>query len=589
MIKTKIVCTIGPSCNDYETIVALMKAGMNVARINFSHGTHEQHAQVIKNLKKARQDLHQPLAILLDTKGPEIRLGHLNDPISIHPGSVLTLYREDCPKEDSLIVDQLTINPSHIVDEIQVGETILIDDGYVEAKVIGKNIQSITIEILHGSVISSKKSINVPHSHVTLEDITEKDIEDIRFGCKHHVDIIAASFVRSVSQLLKMKEILKEEDQSDTLLFAKIENRQGVDHFDSILQVSDGIMIARGDLGVEIPLEQVPKLQKMMIRKSYLAGKCCITATQMLESMIKNPRPTRAEVSDIANAIYDSTSAVMLSGETAIGKFPVKSVNILNSIIQATENDFNYRAFFDQHNYLIFHDVPSSVTLAAVKIAFATEAKAIFCLTHSGKTARLISRLRPQIPIIALTPSPKTFHELGIIWGVIPVLWHACASVQEAFNKLSSFALEKGLVSSGDSIVITAGSPFGVSGTTNMVLAQSIGDVLIRGKSGYGNRVYGNALPLHSPDIKNIHQAKDRILVLCQCDESYLPWIRECSGFIVENSTEDIASEQYALKISQELNKPCLTRADLAFHVVREGQLLTIDPSGLLVYRGVVI
>ena len=584
MIKTKIVCTIGPSCSDYDSIISLMKAGMNVARINFSHGSNEQHAQVIQSLKKARQYLQQPLAILLDTKGPEIRLGDLSSPLEIHPGMILQLHKENDSHKDNI-----TITPSHIIDEVQVGETILIDDGYVEAKVINKEPNSIAIEILHGSVISSKKAINVPNSTVTLEDVTEKDIEDIRFGCRHRVDIIAASFVRSVSQLLKMKEILKEEDQADTLLFAKIENRQGVEHFDSILQVADGIMIARGDLGVEIPLEEVPKLQKMMIRKSYLAGKCCITATQMLESMIKNPRPTRAEVSDIANAIYDSTSAVMLSGETAIGKFPIKSVEIINSIILATERDFNYRAFFDQHNYLIFHDVPSSVTLAAVKIAFATEAKAIFCLTHSGKTARLISRLRPEIPIIALTPSSKTYHELAINWGVIPLLWHACASVQEAFNKLSSFALEKGLVSSGDSVVITAGSPFGVSGTTNMVLAQSIGDVLIRGKSGYGSRVYGNALPLHDPEQPNKHIAKDRILIICRCDASYLPWIKESAGFIVENSTADSESEQYALKISQELNKPCLTRADLAFHVVREGQLLTIDPSKLLVYRGVVI
>jgi pyruvate kinase len=348
-------------------------------------------------------------------------------------------------------------------------------------------------------------------------------------------------------------------------------------------------MIARGDLGVEMPLSHVPRLQKMMIRKSYLAGKPVVTATQMLESMIQNPRPTRAETSDVANAIYDSTSAVMLSGETAIGRYPIETVHVMRSIIEEAEIDFNYRAFFDQHAPLVYHDVPSAVTLATVKTAYSSNATAIFAFTRGGSTARLLSRLRPKMPIIALTSQKKSFHQLAFNWGVIPFYYPNCQTVREGFDKISTFALENQLVSYGDLVVVTAGTPFGVSGTTNMMIVENIGEVLVRGHSGYGSRIHGNVTIVLTPETKEHYAVKDQLLVIAKCDESYLPLIQESAGIILQNHINDIVSEKYAKKIALNLGKPILLRADEACRILKEGQLVTLDPEKALIYKGVVL
>lgn len=372
--RTKIVCTIGPAVSSYEKMLQLIDAGMNVARLNFSHGTHEEHLVNINNLKKARAEKGVPLAIMLDTHGPKMRVGKLSsDPLSLKAGDRLNI-----PKD-------IQVEPPEIFDILSVGTKVLFDDGYITSQVVEKGSHGVIVEILNPGILKSGKGVNIPGAQIPLPALTEGDLQDLKFGCKHDVDFIAASFIRSAHHVLTIKELLAMEGKSGILVIAKIESTQGVENFDSIVQVADGIMVARGDLGVEVDLALVPKLQKMMIRKALQACKPVITATQMLESMIENPRPTRAEVSDVANAIYDSTSCVMLSGETAVGKYAVETVRRMKSIVFEAEGDFNYHRFFESHSQRDYHDVSSAVSLAAVKTAYSAHSKTIFALSTTGQ------------------------------------------------------------------------------------------------------------------------------------------------------------------------------------------------------------
>jgi pyruvate kinase len=586
MIKTKIICTIGPAVNSVDMMIKLIQAGMNVARLNFSHGTHAEHLISIRQLKEAREHLKKPLAIMLDTKGPEIRLGKVKEgQVSLQAGQRWTLLKKNELGDEN----RVSILPPQVLDKLEDGTVVLFDDGYVSSHIVEVHSEEVIVQIHNSGIIRSGKGVNIPNTSLNLPAVTAKDIEDIRFGCEQDIDLIAASFVRSAEHVLTIKKLLTEEKKSDILVVAKIENSEGVQNFDSIVQAADGIMIARGDLGVEVPLSHVPRLQKMMIRKSYLAGKPVVTATQMLESMINNPRPTRAETSDVANAIYDSSSAVMLSGETAIGRYPIETVNVMKSIVKEAEDDFNYRAFFDQHAPLVYHDVPSAVTLATVKTAYSSNAKAIFAFTRGGSTARLLSRLRPPMPIIAMTENEKIFHQMAFNWGVIPYKSSVCKSIDEGFERISHFALENHFVSYGDLVVMTAGTPFGISGTTNMMIVESIGDVLVRGHVGYGSRIHGNVAIVLSPESKKPYAVKDQLIVIAQCDESYLPLIHEAGGIILQNHINDVVSEKYAKKIALSLGKPILLRADAACRILKEGQLVTLDPEKALVYKGVVL
>jgi pyruvate kinase len=476
MSRTKIVCTIGPSVNSVEKMIALMEAGMNVARLNFSHGTHEQHAETIRFLKEARRRLNLPLAIVLDTKGPEIRVGKIQGgQVVLIPGHQLMLVGDGREGNER----QIPINPASVFDTIVPGMRLLFDDGYIAAHVIEVLPgEGLLVQIDDGGILKSGKGVNVPGAQLNLPAVTAKDIEDIKFGCEQDIDIIAASFVRSAEHVLEIRKLLQDQGKTEVLIFAKIENSEGIQNFDQILEVVDGIMIARGDLGVELPLSEVPILQKMMIRKCILAGKPSVTATQMLESMIYNPRPTRAEASDVANAIYDSTSAVMLSGETAVGKYPIETVKMMKSIIREAEKDFGYREFFYQYANRFSHDVPSAVTLATVNTAYSANAKAIFACTSYGTTARLLSRLRPEMPIIAMTPKEKSYHQLSLNWGVIPFFYEEVKTVDDAFEIMKNFAMERKLVSVGDIAVVTAGTPFGQPGTTNMMIVERIEDMI---------------------------------------------------------------------------------------------------------------
>lgn len=584
--RTKIICTIGPSCSDLESIMALCKAGMNVARLNFSHGTHDEHLEHIQNLKTARKELRQPLAIMLDTKGPEIRVGAIKkEGIALRAHQHLELVAEDIEGDEQ----RISVRPPFVLNHLQVGTRILFDNGYISSHVIKVEKNSVIVELDNSGILTSSKGVNIPNVDLPLPAVTEKDIADIRFGCSQDVDIIAASFVRSVEHVVAIKNLLLEERKSNILVIAKIENSEGVHNFDSIVQIADGIMIARGDLGVEMPISEVPRLQKNMIRKSYIAGKPSVTATQMLESMIYNPRPTRAEVSDVANAIYDSTSAVMLSGETAIGKYPLEVVKVMQSIIQEAEADFNYRDFFDTHARFTYHDVPSAVTLATVKTAYSSKAKAIFAFTKGGSTARLLSRLRPVMPIIAMTPNEKCYHQMAFNWGVVPHLEGHGSNVIEAFDKISLFSLNEGFVDKGDLVVVTAGSPFGISGTTNMMIVESIGEVLVRGQYGLGQTIYGNVSIVLSPEQAQPYSVRGQLLVITKCDKSFLPLLRECAGIILQNLVSDSDSENYLLDIAKSLNKPVLVRADAASLTLKEGMLVTLDPQKSIVYKGVVL
>ncbi|MCE5295001.1 MAG: pyruvate kinase [Chlamydiales bacterium] len=471
MTRTKIICTIGPAVDSIDKILQLIDAGMDVARLNFSHGTHQEHLTRIQLIKEARAKAKKPVAIMLDTKGPEIRLGKVpKEGIEVQPGQKLWLV-----KDASIgTTERIPVLPAFVLEKLEVGTHLLIDNGYIQANIVDTSADGVQIEFLNHGVILSSKGVNIPNVELNLPALTEKDEEDIRFGCEQDIDLIAASFVRCAPHVTAIRNLVKDAKKPEILIIAKIENNEGVHNFDSILAEADGIMIARGDLGVEVPLSQVPVLQKMMIRKCYLMGKPSLTATQMLESMITNPRPTRAEASDVANAIYDGTTAVMLSGETAVGKYPIDTVKIMKSIINAAEQDFNYVEFFEQHTKIQHMDVPAAVTLASVKTAYTLGAKAIFAFTHGGTTARLISRLRPKMPIIALTSVQKTYQQLALNWGVIPVFCNEHDDVEQAFKEASAYALQHHHVSYGDVVVMTSGSPFWVSGTTNTIRVEVI-------------------------------------------------------------------------------------------------------------------
>ena len=581
--RTKIICTIGPACNSYEKILQLIDAGMNVARLNFSHGTQEEHKRVIGLLKKAREEKKIPLGIMLDTKGPEIRVGEIaKDQVSLQKGQNLMLVKEAVVGDAT----RIQVTPAIVMDALELGAKVLFDDGYIISHVVAKNDQGVVVEIENPGILKTQKGVNVPGIDIDLPAMTAQDIDDITFGCEQDVDIIAASFIRSSEHILEIKHLLAKKGKSDIIVIAKIENSLGVRNFDSIIQAADGIMVARGDLGVELPLKQIPKLQKMMIRKCYQAAKPVVTATQMLESMINNPRPTRAEVSDVANAIYDSTSAVMLSGETAMGKYPIEAVQMMQSIVQETEKDFNYRDFFLHGSQTDYNDVSTSVSLATVKTCYSANAQAIFVFTSRGFTSRLVSRFRPEMPILALTPIVKVYHQLAMNWGVVPVDPVPAKNVQEALGIVSCFAMKRGLVRYGDLVVITAGSPFGISGTTNMMLVESIGDVLVRGHPHRGKRMEGKIALVRSPEESKQERVLGKIVVISRCDDTYLPVLQHAVGIILQNHPDDVDSQKYAAQVAKMLEIPLLVRADGAMTLLQDEMLVTLDPQKGIVYKG---
>ncbi|MCY9515323.1 pyruvate kinase [Paenibacillus apiarius] len=472
MRKTKIVCTIGPSSESLENTKKLIMAGMNVARLNFSHGDFDEHGNRIKNIRQACKDLNKTVAILLDTKGPEIRTGKLAvEPIDLVQDEFVTLTTEEILGDK----DRISVTYKELPQDVEAGSTILIDDGLIGLTVVDIQGTEIKCKIVNGGTIKSRKGVNVPGVKISLPGITEKDANDIIFGIEQGVDFIAASFVRKASDVMEIRNLLDKHNAKHIQIISKIENQEGVDNLDEILEASDGLMVARGDLGVEIPAEEVPLVQKRMIEKCNLVGKPVITATQMLDSMQRNPRPTRAEASDVANAIFDGTDAIMLSGETAAGKYPVESVLTMSRIAEKAESALEYREILIKQSLKQQMTVTDAISQAVANTALDLNAKAIISSTQTGYTARMVSKYRPKAPIIAATPSEQVMRGLSLTWGVVPVKVEQASSTDEMFDVAVCGGVNTGIVSEGDLVVITAGVPTSCAGSTNLVKVSQIG------------------------------------------------------------------------------------------------------------------
>ncbi len=471
MRKTKIVCTLGPSTENEDVLKQMMIEGMNVARCNFSHGTYDDHKRRMDMVKKLRKEVGEPVAILLDTKGPEVRVRNFKEgKVALEEGQLFTLTADDVEGTKDIV----SVTYNRLYEDLEVGMRVLIDDGLIEMKVEKVDKNNIVCRVINGGVVSNHKGVNVPEVDLSMPYISDKDREDILFGIEQDVDFIAASFVQKKEDILQLRKLLEKNGGEDIRIISKIENAQGVANIDDIIEVSDGIMVARGDMGVEIPYEEVPVIQKKIIKKVYRAGKQVITATQMLESMIKNPRPTRAETTDIANAVYDGTSAIMLSGETAAGAYPVEAVKTMVRIAERTEQDVDYCKRFFQYERNANPDITDAICHATCTTALDLNARAIVTVTKSGRSARMISRYRPNSDIISCATTEKVCRQLSLTWGVVPVLIKEEKEVFNLFDKAIQAAMKMKLLEKGDLTVITSGVPIGVSGTTNMMKVQIV-------------------------------------------------------------------------------------------------------------------
>lgn len=579
MRKTKIVCTIGPASENPKILEKLMQSGMNVARLNFSHGTHEEHKTRIENIKRTRDKLGKHIPIMLDTKGPEVRLGTFKKGSEeIFSGQKFILTTRDV-KGDNTIVE---ISYKALPEEVKIGTRILIADGLIELTVIDKNDTDVICQVVNGGIISDRKNVNVPGATSKLPAITQKDISDINFGIDNDIDFIAASFIRKVSDVLEIRKLLEQRKAYNIQIIAKIENQEGVDNCDEILKVSDGIMVARGDLGVEIPTEDMPLVQKLLISKANALGKPVITATQMLESMIRNPRPTRAEVTDIANAILDGTDAVMLSGETAAGKYPVEAVSTMAAVAERTEKALDYRKKMQKEDTEDTVTVTNAISFASCAAATDLGASAIITPTQSGSTARMVSKYRPKAPIVAATPNKKVSRELNLSFGVYPVIVEPTDSTDEMIQHSVDRALEAGLIGSGDLVVITAGIPVGVAGTTNLIKVHVVGDIIGKG-TGIGNRAATGKVCI----IENIDKDKGKleegdILVAEATDLDMIPLMMKAAAFIVEEG----GLTSHAAIVALELGKPVIVGVQNALRDFKDGQIVTVDGSRGLIYSG---
>lgn len=578
--RTKIICTLGPSTDNEAVMRALIEEGMNVARFNFSHGPHDEQMGRLKMLRKLRKELGKYVAALLDTKGPEIRLVEFEKgKTELKTGQTFTLTTDDIPGTD----ERVSITYKNLADDVKPGDHILIDDGLVglevvEIKLVAKpvntkvNARDIVCKVLNDGVISNKKGVNVPNVDLTMPFISEKDYGDICFAVENDYDFIAASFVRTAEDVMEIRKILAEKGGEDIKIISKIENMQGVRNIDDIIRVSDGIMVARGDMGVEIPLEDVPVMQKMIIKKACEAGKIVITATQMLDSMMKHPRPTRAESTDVANAIYDGTSAIMLSGETAAGMYPIEAVKTMVRIATRTEQDINYLQRFRQRRTMCNPDVTNAISHATCTMAGDLSAAAIVTVTKSGRTARMISKYRPNCTIIGECLTEKVCRQLNLEWGVEPVLITEEQDASQLFEKAVDVAEMAGFVSKGELVVLTGGVPLGVSGTTNLIKVQVAGHILVTGKGLNGKKISGNLCVCHSnEDLKSFKDGD--IIVAADTTNEMMAQMRQASALIVEAE----GANCHAAIAGLSLDIPVLIAAKNALNVLKTSAYVEVD------------
>ena len=575
--KTKIVCTLGPASESEEVLTQLVENGLNVCRFNFSHGSHEEHKGRFDMAKKVREKLNKPVAILLDTKGPEIRTGNFADPeVLLEEGQKFTITMEDVMGTKEI----MTVSYKGLAEDVKPGDVILIDDGLVGLRVQEINGGEINCTVENSGIVKNHKGVNVPGVSINLPALTPKDVSDIEFGIEQGIDFIAASFVRKASDVLAIREILERNNATNIQIISKIENQEGVDNLDEILKVSDGIMVARGDLGVEIPTEEMPIVQKMMIKKCNELAKPVITATQMLDSMIRNPRPTRAEVTDVANAIYDGTDAIMLSGETAAGKYPVEAVKMMATIAKRTEETLDYTQLL-QENAKNNNTVTDAISHATCSTAVDLNASAIISSTSSGYTARMVSKFRPKSPIIATTQDDRVMRQVSLSWGVYPVKCEQAGNTDEVIENSIEAAKSAGYIGNGELVVITAGVPVGVSGTTNLIKVHVTSEELVKG-IGVGNQtVEGKVRILKGGEACENFNAGD-VLVTSMTDIEMNPAIEKAAAII----TEEGGMTSHAAIVGLNLDKPVVLSATGIINSLEDGEVVTVDAARGVVYRG---
>lgn len=567
--KTKIVCTMGPNLFEKHLIAPLMKAGMNVARFNFSHGTYETHQHYYDEVCRIRDELGLPVATMLDTKGPEIRVRSFkNGRVTLQNGQLFTLTTDEVEGDE----ERVSITYKELPQDIAVGSSILIDDGLIGMQVERIDGADIVCRVLNGGVVSSNKGVNIPNAHLSMPFISEKDHQDILFAIKNGYDFIAASFTRCADDIMQIRHILQENNCHTINIIAKIENMEGVENIDEILRVVDGVMVARGDLGVEVPLEDVPSLQKKLIQRGIAAGKPVITATQMLDSMIKNPRPTRAEATDVANAIYDGTSAIMLSGESAVGAYPVEAVETMVRIALRAEADMDYIRRFSRDTSAST-DVTNAISHATVTSAHDLNASAIITVTKSGSTARILSRYRPACVIVGCTTEKHVWRQLALSWGTVPLMIAEESNTDDLFEHAVDAAVQNGLVHDGELVVLTAGVPLGISGTTNLMKVHVVGHLLSRGLGLHGGKVVAPLCVIRNleKDAKNFNTGD--VIVCHQTTREMFSMLRKSSAIVLEDDNP----EGHGAIAGMSLDIPVIIGAKNATNILKSGAVVTVD------------
>ena len=567
--KTKIVCTMGPNLFEKHLIAPLMKAGMNVARFNFSHGTYETHQHYYDEVCRIRDELGLPVATMLDTKGPEIRVRSFkNGRVTLQNGQLFTLTTAEVEGDE----ERVSITYKELPQDIAVGSSILIDDGLIGMQVERIDGADIVCRVLNGGVVSNNKGVNIPNAHLSMPFISEKDHQDILFAIKNGYDFIAASFTRCADDIMQIRHILQENNCHTINIIAKIENMEGVENIDEILRVVDGVMVARGDLGVEVPLEDVPSLQKKLIQRGIAAGKPVITATQMLDSMIKNPRPTRAEATDVANAIYDGTSAIMLSGESAVGAYPVEAVETMVRIALRAEADMDYIRRFSRDTSAST-DVTNAISHATVTSAHDLNASAIITVTKSGSTARILSRYRPACVIVGCTTEKHVWRQLALSWGTVPLMIAEESNTDDLFEHAVDAAVQNGLVHDGELVVLTAGVPLGISGTTNLMKVHVVGHLLSRGQGLHGGKVIAPLCVIRNleKDAKDFNTGD--VIVCHQTTREMFSMLRKSSAIVLEDDNP----EGHGAIAGMSLDIPVIIGAKNATNILKSGAVVTVD------------
>lgn len=576
--KTKIVATIGPASEQLDVLTRLIEAGVDVCRLNFSHGTHEEHRQRIEHIREAGRRVGKDVAIMVDLRGPEIRIGTFEDgKVELREGDLFTLTTEPCTGNRK----RVWVQYPGIVDDVAEGGYLLLDDGNLTFQAVEVTSTEVRCRVIVGGTLSDRKKVNLPGTKVSLPALSDKDIADIRFAVEMDVDFVAGSFIRKAQDVLEIRRVIEEAGGHQQII-SKVESQEGFDNLEAILQVSDGLMVARGDLGVEVPTEEVPLMQKRMIERANAMGKPVITATQMLESMVTRPRPTRAEASDVANAIMDGTDAIMLSAESAAGKYPVEAVRTMATIARRTEAalDHSHR-LATRGRFGRMDSVTEAISHATVTTAHDLGAAAIVSATTSGFTARMVSKYRPACPIIAVTPYPRVARQLRLVWGVFPVIRPEATGTEDLTQRAVEGALISGFVKNGDLIVITAGLPLGVQGTTNLLKVHTVADVLAKG-TGIGRQaVTGRARVVRSEaDLARVEEGD--ILVTRFTDADFIPAMERAAGIV----TEEGGLTSHAAVAGISLGKPVIVGAEGATRQIPDDAVITLDVAHGLVLRG---